>query len=123
MVLGGVRFPSVSLFFNRLTFNSYAIMTQTYDLRNRWYQACTTFCGFTPELLNQFRFDGHTLTKFCTFVRERGYVFTDEDLRVWCVDNGYNYAPLIRMWMSRVPEFRVVTPTWKDPEAITIAIA
>jgi len=29
MVLGGVRLPSVSLFFNRLTFSSYAIMRNT----------------------------------------------------------------------------------------------
>ena len=98
-------------------------MTHTYDLRNRWSATITAFCQYTNADLERFRFTSDVLTSFVKFVQANNYVFTDADLRLWCVDNGYNYAPFIRQWMSRVSDFRVVTPTWKDPEAITIAIA
>ena len=96
-------------------------MTRTYDLRNRWSATITAFCQFTNADLNRFNFTSDALTKFVGFVQANDYVFTDEDMRVWCVDAGYNYAPFIRQWMGRVSDFRVVTPVWADPEAITIA--
>ena len=98
-------------------------MTHTYDLRNRWSATITAFCQYTNAELERFRFTSDVLTKFVTFVQANDYVFTDADLRLWCAESGYNYAPFIRQWIGRVPEFRVVTPTWEDPEAITIAIA
>lgn len=94
----------------------------TYDLRNRWSQAITAFCQFTNADLKRERFEAKNLTSFCNFLKERDYVFTQEDLRCWCVDEGYNYAPFIRLWMSYIPEWRIITPTWSDPEAITIAV-
>lgn len=97
-------------------------MTRTYDLRNRWSATITAFCQFTNADLKRWGFTTDGLNKFVKFVQANDYVFTDADLRVWCVEAGYNYAPFIRHWMGLVPEFRVVTPTWEDPEAITIAI-
>jgi hypothetical protein len=85
-------------------------MERTYDLRNRWSATITAFCQYTNAELERFRFTADVLTSFVNFVKANDFVFTDEELRLWCADHDYNCAPLIRQWMRRVPEFRVVTP-------------
>jgi hypothetical protein len=97
-------------------------MTHTYDLRNRWYNACVTFCGFTSKRLSQFQFDGHALTRFCSFVQSHDYVFTDADLCAWAADQPFDYSPLIRLWMSEIPNFKVTHFDMRVSEDITIAI-